>query len=138
MAPSQQPDPAAQVTLVRHIIPVVLGTFVTFVLTAVTASWLAARGVLPPLPLDTALRALFCVAGSHLAARLAPASSPRLRYALAVGIVLTVLNVLAASSRWGLTPSWYLLAGIALPFPCAIVGGATAARVASRAPGAAR
>ena len=133
MTTGPQTRPGTQTPLIRHIAPIVLGGLVTVVLTAVTASWLAARGVLPPLALDVAYRALFTVLGCHLAARLAPAGNPRMRYATALGVVLMILNLLAASVRWGQVPSWYLLLGIVLPFPCAIVGGATAARAVSRA-----
>jgi hypothetical protein len=131
VATSPQTDPGTQTALVRHIAPIVAGGLVTLVLTAVTASWMVARGILPPLPVDTAMRALFATLGCHLAARLAPAGNPRIRYALALGVVLMVLNVMAASARWGQVPSWYLLSGIVLPFPCAIIGGATAARAMS-------
>lgn len=130
---AQDRGPDTQVTLLRHIMPVVLGGFVTLVLTVVTASWLVARSASPPLPLDAALRGLFAILGTHLAARLAPEGHPRIRYALALGVVLTILNVMAAQARWGQVPNWYLLSGIVLPFPCAIVGGATAVRALSRA-----
>lgn len=110
-----------------------LGAFVTIVLTAVTARWMVARGVLPPLSVDAAMRAVFTVLGCHLAARMAPAGNPRIRYALAVGLVLMLVNVMAASARWGQVASWYLLLGVVLPFPCAIIGGATAARAAAGA-----
>jgi hypothetical protein len=110
-----------------------LGAFVTIVLTAVTARWMLARGVLPPLSVDAAMRALFTILGCHLAARMAPAGNPRIRYALALGVVLMLVNVMAASARWGQVPSWYLLLGVILPFPCAIIGGATAARAVAGA-----
>ena len=128
MTTSPRTVPGTQTSLIRHIAPIVLGGFVTIVLTAVTARWMVARGVLPPLSVDAAMRAVFTILGCHLAARMAPAGNPRIRYALALGVVLMLLNVMAASARWGQVPSWYLLLGVVLPFPCAIIGGATAAR----------
>lgn len=125
-----QTNPDRQVALIRHILPVALGMFVVIALTLVTASWLTARGVTPPLAVDTLLRAVFLVLGSHLAARVAPAGNPRIRYGIAVGVVITLLNILAASSGWGRLPNWYLIAGIVLPIPCAIVGGGSGARAA--------
>lgn len=133
MQPSSdsQPPPTA---LARHILPVIAGVVVTIALTVVTDSWLAARGVVPALSLPAAYRGLFTVLGGHLAARLAPAGQPRIRYAMALAVLLTVMNVIGALTYGGQTqvPAWYLLLGIALPLPCAIIGGATAARAMAR------
>lgn len=130
-----QTNPENQVALIRHILPVALGLFVVIALTLVTASWLTARGIIPPLAVDTLLRAGFLVLGSHLAARVAPAGNPRIRYGIAVGAVITLLNLLAASSGWGRLPNWYLIAGIVLPIPCAIVGGGSGARAVAASVG---
>ena len=124
-AESKQTPPVA---LMRHIVPVLAGAVVTILLTVVTDSWLGARGVAPPLALAAGYRGLFTFLGGHLAARLAPAGQPRIRYAMTLAGLLTVMNVAGALSVGGQVPTWYLLAGIALPLPCAIVGGATAAR----------
>ena len=119
------------------------GGFVTLMLTVVTDNTLGAHEVLPtpghpvfatgPLLLTAAYRGLFAILGCHLAARLAPAGNPRIRYAMALGAVMFVLNVIGASTLWGQVPMWYSLSGIALTVPYAMIGGATAARVMARA-----
>lgn len=127
-----------QVALLRHIVPVVFGGALTLLLTIVTDNWLIVRGLLPgggvqaygtgALAVAAAYRAAFAILGCHMAARLAPAGHPRLRYALALGFVLFVVSVGAASTMWGQTPRWYPLTGVAMSIPCAIIGGATAVR----------
>jgi hypothetical protein len=127
-----------QPALIRHIIPVVVGGFVTLLLTVVTDSSLAAHGLLPsldrpvfetgPLALIAGYRGLFTIVGCHVAARLAPRGNPRIRYALALGGVLFAMSVAGASTIWGKVPMWFALSGIALTIPYAIIGGATAAR----------
>ncbi|MGE0451443.1 MAG: hypothetical protein AB7Q29_17860 [Vicinamibacterales bacterium] len=140
---------APHVAFIRHIAPVVAGATVTLLLIVVTDRWLIARGVLPgaglpsygtaSLALAAAYRALFAILGCHMAARLAPKGRPRLPYAMALGVVMVLLNVTAASSMWGQTPRWYPLMGIALPLPCALIGGATAVRaIAARQAGRGR
>ncbi len=128
----------AQPALLRHIVPVVVGGAVILMLTIVTDNWLASRGMLPTagtvptvaaMLLVTAYRGLFTIVGCHMAARLAPAGQPRIRYALALGALLLVLNVVGARSNSGLFPTWYVLVNLALPIPWAIIGGGTAARV---------
>jgi hypothetical protein len=133
------PESSGQPALLRHIVPVVFGGLVTLMLTVVTDNMLGAHGVLPspghpvfetgPLLLAAAYRGLFAMAGCHLAARLAPAGHPRIRYALVLGGLMLVLNVVGASTLWGQVPMWYSLSGIALTVPYAIIGGGTAARV---------
>ena len=135
---SSAPQGAAQPALLRHILPVVVGGAVALLLTIVTDNTLSAHGLLPapehpvfetgPLVLAAAYRALFTVLGAHLAARLAPEGQPRIRYAIALGMMLFIVNVLGAQSLRGLVPTWYWFAGIALPVPCAIIGGGTAVR----------
>ena len=115
----------------------------TVMLTIVTDNTLSAHGVLPspehpvfetgPLLLTAAYRGLFAILGCHMAGRLAPAGQPRIRYALALGFLMLVLNVMGAVSLWGQVPVWYSLAGIALTIPYAIIGGGTAARAGRRA-----
>lgn len=122
------PQQGPHLALTRHIAPVAAGAFVTIALTIVTNSWLASRGVMPPLWLAAAYRGLFIVLGSHLAARLAPDGHPRLRYALALAVLFSALDVVVALSIAGQVPGWYVALGIALPLPCAIIGGATAVR----------
>lgn len=132
--PSNSSDVAgAPPTLLRHVVPIAVGAVITLVLTAVTAGWLVARMGTPPLALDAGFRALFTIIGCHMAARLAPEGNPRMRYAIALGVVLTFINLMAAGAVWGQVPMWHLLLPIVLPFPCAIVGGATAVRAIERA-----
>lgn len=127
--------------LIRHIIPIVAGGLTTLFLTIVTNGMMAANGVVPAdsstpetrvLLIVTAYRALFAIAGCHLASRLAPAGNPRIRYALALGMVLLALNTVGALTSRGQVPLWYSLVAIALTIPCAIIGGATAVRSLDR------
>jgi hypothetical protein len=99
-------SPTPPVPLTRHIVPVLAGAVVTIVLTVVTDSWLGARGVAPPLPLAAGYRGVFTLLGGHLAARLAPAGHPRIRYAMALAALLTVMNVAGALSLGGQVPTW--------------------------------
>ena len=138
-SPTQTPPPT---TLIRHIVPVVAGGVVTLLLTVVTDNWLGAHQVLPspdspvfetgPLLLIAGYRGLFAILGCHLAARMAPAGQPRIRYALALGALLFAMNLVGAPSLWGRVPAWYSLSGIALTIPYAIIGGGTAVRVMAR------
>jgi len=141
-SPGPPPQPTA---LIRHIVPVVAGGCITLVLTVVTDNWLGAHQVLPspgspvfatgPLLLIAAYRGLFAIFGCHMAARMAPAEQPRIRYALALGGLLFAMNLVGVGSLWGRVPVWYSLSGIALTIPYAIIGGGTAVRVmAARAP----
>jgi hypothetical protein len=128
--------------LVGHIVPVFVGATVTLLLTMVTNGMMAANGAVPgqtgalsgtrSLIIVTTYRALFSIIGCHLASRLAPANNPRIRYALALGTLLLVLNVVGALGSRGQVPLWYSLVAIALTIPCAIVGGATAVRALER------
>lgn len=115
----------------------------TLLLTVVTDNSLSAHAVLPapghpvfetgPLLLIAFYRGLFAIIGCHMTARLAPAGQPRIRYALALGGLMLVLNVIGAVSLRGQVPLLYSLANIALTIPYAIIGGGTAARVMARA-----
>jgi hypothetical protein len=143
---SNMPEPAqvppAPPLLLSHIVPVLAGGVITLVLTVVTDNALSAHQVLPspghpqfetgPLLLAGAYRGAFAILGCHMAARLAPAGQPRIRYALALGAVMFVLNVIGAASLWGEVPLWYSLTGIAVTVPYAIIGGGTAVSVMAR------
>lgn len=136
------PDTPAPPALLRHIVPVVAGGLVTLLLTIVTDNALGAHQVLPapghpvfetgPLLLVAAYRGVFAMLGCHMAARLAPAGQPRIRYALALGGVMFVLAAIGSVTLSGQVPMWYSLSGIALTVPYAIIGGATAARMMAR------
>ena len=141
--PTTSPTAPEQTALIRHIVPVLVGGVVTLLSTVVTDNTLGAHGLLPAdgeampgigaLLLVAAYRGVFAILGCHMAARLAPPGQPRIRYALALGGVMMVMGVLGAASNWGKVPSWYLLAGIAMTVPYAIIGGGTAAHVMARA-----
>ena len=135
--PDSEPD-STQPALLRHILPVAVGGAVSLMLTIVTDNTLGAHGMLPAsgdtslstgaLMFVAAYRGVFAVLGCHVAARLAPEGQPRIRYALALGIVMLILNAMGAVSNWGSVPRWYLLGSIAMTLPYAILGGGTAAR----------
>ena len=122
--------------------PVAIGGAIALVLTLVTDNTLGLHGLLPAagqttlgtgaLLLVATYRGVFVILGCHMAARLAPAGNPRIRYALALGGLMLVMNVIGTVSEWGRVPMWYSLSGIALTVPYAIVGGGTAARVMAR------
>lgn len=135
--PESEPD-TAQPALLRHILPVAAGGAIALMLTVVSDNTLGAHGMLPAdggAPLTTgallliaAYRGLFAVLGCHVAARLAPEGQPRIRYALALGILMLILNLMGAISNWETVPRWYLLGSIAMTIPYAIIGGGTAVR----------
>jgi hypothetical protein len=109
---------------------VLAGLLAIVVLSTATDAVLHATGVYPPFPeimadglflLATAYRIFFGVAGSWLAARLAP--DHPMRHALALGAVGTALSVAGAAAMWQYGPAWYSLAVIAISLPCAWAGG---------------
>ncbi|MFN7915061.1 MAG: hypothetical protein U0Q55_06955 [Vicinamibacterales bacterium] len=141
---TEQDGPPAQPALLRHIAPVLAGGVLIAMLTVVTGNWLNAHGWVPDaaqagqstgfLLFVLAYQALFAVIGSHMASRLAPAGQPRIRYALAVGFLLSIVSIISALQTTSPFPTWYLLAGIVLPIPSAIVGGGTATRAMAQGP----
>ena len=95
---------------------------------------LHAAGVFPPwghpvadgpLLLATVYRTLYGVAGSYIAARLAPGRP--MRHALVLGAVGLAANIAGAIATWNAGPAfgnhWYPLALIATAMPCAWAGG---------------
>ena len=113
----------------------VLAGFVTVVaLSAGTDAVLHATGVFPPVgqPMSDALflfatvyRVLYAVAGSYIAARLAP-NRPMV-HALALGAVGLAASVAGAIATWNAGPAfgpkWYPLSLVATALPCAWAGG---------------
>ena len=94
-------------------------------------------GVFPPwgqrvsdalLLLATAYRTVYSVAGSYVAARLAP--NRPMQHALALGVAGVVVSTLGAVATWNAGPAfgphWYPLALIALAMPTAWIGGSLA------------
>ena len=120
--------------MLRSIGAVVAGLFAVVVLSLGTDAVLHATGAYPPWGkpmaeslylLATAYRVVFAVAGSYIAARLAP--DRPMRHALVLGAVGLALSIAGSAATWnkGLEfgPRWYPLALIATAMPCAWVGG---------------
>jgi surface polysaccharide O-acyltransferase-like enzyme len=117
----------------RSIGAVLAGLVAIFVLSMGTDMVLHATGIFPPFGepmsdalflLATAYRIVYGVAGSYLAARLAPGRP--MRHALALGIVGVVLSTAGTVATWGrgpeFGPKWYALVIIASAIPCAWAG----------------
>ncbi len=118
----------------RRIGAVFAGLLVILIITTVTDIAMHATGVFPPPGepmatslwlLATAYRIVYGVAGSYIAARLAP--DHPMRHALALGVVGLVLSIAGAVVTWdkgpGFGPHWYPLALVAIAMPCAWLGG---------------
>jgi drug/metabolite transporter (DMT)-like permease len=77
------------------------------------------------LMLATAYRTVYGIAGSYIAARLAPYR--HMSHALALGVIGLVLSILGAVATWNKGPAyghaWYPLALVALAVPNAWAGG---------------
>jgi hypothetical protein len=120
----------------RSIGAVLAGMFAGIILSLGTDVVLHAIGVFPPwgqsmvgfdgpLLLATVYRTVYGVAGSYIAARLAPAR-PML-HAMILGIVGFVVSIVGAVVTWNKGPAfgphWYPLALIVLAMPTAWAGG---------------
>jgi hypothetical protein len=113
----------------------VLAGFVAVVILSLgTDLALRAAGILPPfdqrLPdalvlLATAYRTIYSIAGSYIAARLAP--NRPMGHALALGVLGLIASTAGAIATWNggpaYEPKWYPLALIALAMPGAWAGG---------------
>jgi hypothetical protein len=113
----------------------VLAGFVAFfVLSLGTDVVLHATGVFPPWDqrmsdalflLATAYRTVYCIAGSYIAARLAP--NRPMAHALALGILGLVVSTAGAVVTWNKGPAfgphWYPVALVVTAIPCAWLGG---------------
>jgi hypothetical protein len=79
----------------------------------------------PLLLLATVYRTAYGIAGSYLAARLAP--DRPMRYAMILGFIGLALSTLGAAATWNTGPAighqWYPLALVALALPSAWLGG---------------
>ena len=75
--------------------------------------------------LATAYRTVYGVAGSYVAARLAP--DRPMQHALVLGVVGLAVSIVGAVVTWNrgpaFGPKWYPLTLIALAMPCAWAGG---------------
>ena len=125
-----QPAPSRRV--LRSIGALLAGMLVNIILSIATDMGLVAAGVFPPLSepamfttplllLATAYRTIYGIAGSYLAARLAPHHP--MRHALVLGFVGLAACIAGAVTMWGVGPAWYPLALVALALPTAWAGG---------------
>ncbi len=118
----------------RGVGAVLVGLFAVIVLSIATDIVLHATGIFPPwgqpmadalFLLATAYRVVYAVAGSYIAARLAP--DRPMRHALALGVVGLALSIVGAMATWGrgpaFGPAWYPLALVLTALPCAWLGG---------------
>lgn len=106
------------------------GFLAIVIVSTVTDLALHATGIYPPFgepmsnglfALALAYRIVYGIAGSYLAARLAP--DRPLQHALILGGVGFVLSTAGAIAMWDAGPAWYSLAVIAIALPCAWIGG---------------
>jgi len=120
--------------LVHSIGAVVAGLIAVFVLSLGTDQVLHVLKVYPPwgqsmsdalFLMATAYRLLYCIAGSYIAARLAP--DRPMGHAMALGVLGLVLSILGAAATWNheppLGPHWYSVALVVTALPCAWAGG---------------
>lgn len=118
----------------RRVGAVLAGVVAVVVPSIVTDHLMHATGVFPPVGqpmagalfvLATAYRIVYGVAGSYVAARLAP--DQPMKHALAVGLVGLIASIAGAVATWDsgpeFGPRWYPLAIVAITLPCAWAGG---------------
>jgi hypothetical protein len=118
----------------RSIRAVLAGIVACVILSLCTDTLLHVAGVFPALGqpmsdrlllLATAYRTVYNIAGSYIAARLAP--DRPMAHALWLGVVGLVLCIVGAVVTWNKGPAfgphWYPVALIVLAIPCAWAGG---------------
>jgi drug/metabolite transporter (DMT)-like permease len=118
----------------KSIAAVVAGFVVVVVLSLGTDVVLHAAGVFPPWDqrmsdalflLATVYRTIYCIAGSYIAARLAP--NRPMAHALVLGVMGFIISTAGAVATWNrgpeLGPHWYPVALIVTAIPCAWLGG---------------
>jgi surface polysaccharide O-acyltransferase-like enzyme len=121
---------------VRSVGAVLTGIGAGILLTICTDIVLHATGVFPPwgqpmidadavLLLATAYRVVYGIAGSYIAARLAP--DRPVQHALVLGVFGVIVSIVGAVVTWNRGPAfgphWYPLALVATAIPCAWLGG---------------
>jgi len=129
MSETNPPRPKGRGTLA-----IVAGALAAIVLSIGTDAVLHAIGLYPPLGrpmsdplllLATAYRAVYGIAGSYIAARLAP--DRPMWHALVLGAIGCAVSLLGAVVTWNKTevfgPHWYPVALVVLAMPQAWVGG---------------
>jgi hypothetical protein len=120
--------------ILRRIGAVLAGFLAIIILSSATDMVLHATGIFPPsgqpmsdalFLLATAYRIVYGVAGSYIAAWLAP--DRPVQHALVLGVVGVGISTAGALATWNAGPAfgpkWYPLAVIAISLPCAWVGG---------------
>lgn len=118
----------------RSVGAVLAGLIAVIVLSTATDAVLHSTGVFPPLgtpmsdsqfALALAYRSIFAIAGSYLAARLAP-TRPML-HALILGVIGFVISLMGTIATWNAGPEferkWYPIALILISIPCGWIGG---------------
>ena len=118
----------------RSIGAVFAGFLAIVVLSLGTDVVLHATGIYPPwgepmsdalFLLATAYRIVFGIAGSYIAARLAP--DRPMAHAMVLGFIGVAVGVIGAIVTWDrlpeLGPRWYAIVIFAIPLPCAWIGG---------------
>jgi len=113
---------------------VLAGFVAVFVLSLGTDVVVHIAGVFPQLgqPMSDALfvlatlyRTVYCIAGSYIAARLAP--NRPMEHALVLGVLGLIVSITGAVVTWNKGPAfgphWYPLVLIVTAIPCAWVGG---------------
>jgi hypothetical protein len=131
---SEMIETKSQRRTLRSVGAVLAGFLAIIIITTATDMALHVTGVFAPEGqpmsnalwlLATAYRIVYGVAGSYIAARLAP--DRPMRHALALGVVGLALSILGAVLTWNLGPAfgphWYPLALVAIAIPCAWLGG---------------
>lgn len=127
-------EPQRPRNIPRSIGAVLAGMVAGAILSIATDIALRRAGVFPPLGqvmadglllIATAYRTVYSVAGSYIAARLAPYRP--MDHALALGVVGFVVCILGAVATWNrgpeFGPHWYPLALVVLALPSAWAGG---------------
>ena len=115
------------------------GIFVAVVFSVGTDALMRVLGVFPPsgkllsdaqFLLAVAYRTIYSIAGSYIAARLAPTRPMRLALILGwIGLFVNILGVIAAWNHSDvLGPRWYPIMLTVLALPCAWLGGKLAVK----------
>jgi len=131
-----------QATLPRTLVAAIAGILVAVVPAVACDALMRKLGIFPasgPLNSDslfalaTGYRTVFSIAGSYVAAKLAPARPMRL--AMILGYIGVAVNLLGLIATWNkgseLGPKWYPIALTLLALPCAWIGGKLAVGKAS-------
>jgi hypothetical protein len=127
-------EPLRPRRIVRSIVAVLAGVLAVIILSIGTDLAMHVLGVYPAwgqrmtdslFLLATGYRVIYAVAGSYIAARLAP--DRPMRHALVIGIVGLALGFVGAVATRNegpeFGPKWYSIAIVAIAMPCAWMGG---------------